>query len=248
MMPSGKHLYIIPQHNMSDSTLNKNGSDKESALSEGVDTENDFDSYENQLRTIFSLDKAKLESLAEAFNKYGANISLDIIAKITGDAKGIIYLYKHTLGYIIHGYLHHRKSFDKEKSETKIEPQLLEALEDFIKKLDKKGLDGLNLSYAARESFRGWMTFDGLASGGVQLKEIVNDTEEILGLLPFVRARLTLTDENEKKSTPIVYLSLDEVAQLMYAFRDMYETGVKAARRHQKFIGEAVIVPAGEGD
>ena len=207
--------------------------------------ENVLDDYAEELRILFQLDESRIESLISSLNALGANLGLKKFGELTGTnpstvGGGIRY----ALAFIMHNYIYHRSSFSSDMSKTKLDKHTLNSLNHLVENLNEKGKEGLNLIYESYRAVGSWPTVAGISDGRVQLKEILNEKNDVLGYLPFLRLGFEIRDEN-KTVTHSVFTSLDTLYSIIAGLNRVYEDGVESARRYKRHVGDLVILADG---
>lgn len=208
------------------------------------ETHNVFDFHKEELSWFFRLDENKINELIEAINTNGSNLSLRQIEKImnlsinTGDSTA----FRNALTSLVHQFVNHKDVFKSGISESHLDENQTNRISKFLEKLDKNGLDGMDLWYEAR-----YLLLENTLQsidGDILLKQIMNEKDEIVGYLPFIHFRITVSDiETEKEEFISFDINLDRFSDIINSLTRSKERFLTLAKDYKSKLGDKVLLP-----
>ena len=193
------------------------------------------------LTTFFNLEKTRIKSVINAFNTNGANVTYNKIIQLAGleiDIEGINL--RDALASIVHFYKDHRKLFQSSLSTSKAEKKIISDLHNFLKSLNKKGLEGLNLIYASIENEERPTLFR--IDDKLLLTEILDHNNKQVGYLPLMHLTLSFLDEDEEDRKQSFFLSLDSFNTLVNSLQKAQSKAAKSVKHYQNKLVKSVIL------
>lgn len=209
-------------------------------------TENDGREYDidrvlKLLIKFLYLDKSKIQSVVNEFNNHGPNVTYTKIAALTGlDPEPDCTNIRDAFASIIHHHTKHKRDFDHSLSESKIDKRIIEQVITLIGQLNEKGLNGLDLLYAALGT-EGLPTIQDI-DYNLMLNEILDDDKKKMGYLPVLRLKLELLDTDDKDLYQSIFLTLEDFTTLVKKLNKIHDTFLQSATNFRRQFGDSVIL------
>lgn len=203
---------------------------------------NTINRFEDILSMLNALSDLQTKELAESINKYGVNLSINKIEKLTGlsATSGKATHFRGALSNLIHNYRDHKTSFEKDLQETKVPKELLSTFKTFLGRLNQKGIDALNTRFQILQTSEEYI----LRSFGSQtyLKEIIDDDDNVIGLMPILRVLIEVEDDiNETTETRRIDLDPEMCETFLKGVMNMKEEFFTAVKNYKAKMGDLLL-------
>jgi hypothetical protein len=208
--------------------------------------DNPFETIPKVFGAFFKLDKEKIQAVIDLLNKKGANVSYLDIGKATGlDVGKEILGFRTATAFLVHSYIHHKKAYDGYIATTAVSKEITEGFNHFVERLDKKGLEGLDLLHLATQQNLTRPTLAGVTTRNY-LAEVQDEDDKVIGYLPIMNIRLSILDEQNDIKIQNVNLSYDDIESLIHAFKAVQQEAKISAKHFQQKIGDSVMFSGDE--
>lgn len=199
--------------------------------------------YEKQISILFSLDSQKIQSLIDTLNDYGADLSVNKLADITGlsSTRGTAFLFRDALISLIHYLFEHNEDLVKDFDDSKFGKQGFDKIKTIFEKFSQKTIDGFNLRFymGLRQSE---FTLESLRSETI-LREIIDENHKTCGHVPILQVRLDIYDSFKNKSVPIkIEFELEECNAFIKGLQNMRDDFLDSAKTYKEKFGKDVVV------
>lgn len=204
--------------------------------------DNVFTYFASNAEKIFRIDKKKLDSLVEIYNKNGGNTSLKKFSEITGFPlqTGEADVYRFTLCAIANDFKLHKKQTEHKLMQSKLSPNIKTSIKDFFSKLNENGLRGLYIQFHISGNLLDDFSLLGL-SDVKGLREIRDDNDVLICYLPATRIKFTFDDGEEKNE--FATFSQDRLAELISTLQAIYDQSVESIQKYKNDIkGSAPVI------
>jgi vacuolar-type H+-ATPase subunit I/STV1 len=199
-----------------------------------------IDDYLEDLAEFLRLDEKKLDAATRAFNKEGTNISLAKLSNLFAtESEDDALITRDSMAILVHYHQYHKREFNESASKSKMDGKIIQSLKNWIKKLDKNGLQYLERLYSAFDT-EGRPSLQRI-DYRLSLTETINDESRRIGYLPVIRIDLGLIKEYDEEVVQSIYLPLDNFNALIYTLKEFQAEAMRSVDNFRKKLGESVI-------
>jgi hypothetical protein len=197
------------------------------------------------LKQLLNLDRLKIESVISAFNKDGANVNYNKLAELTGFQLGIdVVASREALATLVHFYNTHREPLDRTLTKTEVDKKVIRKLYNVLNKLNKKGVEGLELIFAGIKNEERPTLLN--LEGKLLLTEILDDNNKGLGYLPLVRLNFDFLDQDESQKNQSFFIQLENLGILVETLKNIEFEAIRSLRKYHEKLGESILVSGGK--
>lgn len=200
-----------------------------------------FPRHRDTLQAFFALDKAKIRSVINAFNKDGTNVTFKRISELTGfsPGSGAISI-RNALAYMVHNKIHHDTEFQKVLEAYDLGKDTVTGLVLFLEGLEKKAKDALDVMFWVAKSANDSTILTKVESKTV-LTEVKNDEDKFMAYLPLVRVRFDFKDEDGKTTSRTTQVPVDNFQSLIATLEAVHKEAKNSAKEYKKKLGDSVL-------
>jgi len=185
-----------------------------------------FDYLKQQLITLTNLEKPQIEKLIDVLTQNEGNISLKKFQETSGlTDKESIEIHA-AISSLAHSISHHKESTKEMSENSNVNKEVINKTLDFINKLNEKTLKGLDRFYESRVSVQNEKYIVETVEDDFFLKNVYNDQNESLGLIPIIRVKLHLM-RTKKEENPTLNFTLDTLKIFIDSLNNIYEYNKK---------------------
>lgn len=189
------------------------------------------DAHNDYLLELFSLEKAKLQQLASAFNKHGANLPLSKMKTITGFGNVRNVSISISLSLMVHDFVHHKQMFAADIS--LLDKKVVNGLHYFLDKLDEHGKDGLDRMHFAYIEINRQSVINRI-NAKVKLSGITDENDELIGLLPLVEMLMHINREDGEETVQTVRVPMDALDILISTLQQIRADSEREIKNYHK--------------
>jgi hypothetical protein len=198
-------------------------------------TEQDFE----LLSKFFSLENNKIKSVAEAFNRYGTDVSYIKFAQITGLKIGTDALNtRYALASLVNSYSEDKRIVEKYSSKINYSELQIKKLKFFLESLTKKGIESLELLYES-EMAEEYPSIYGV--GHRLLLTMLPREGKGKIYVPLIRLTIDANISEEEERSQSFFIPLDNFNALIESLKKIQSDANREAKSHQKRLGNSLI-------
>lgn len=215
-------------------------------IKETETAEEEFEAYTKTFTAFFSLSKDKIQKAIDLINTEGSKINYAKFVKAVGLPEGSFTLaILDTLGFLSHLKLAHAEGLEEELQKSKLPPAVKDGMRHFLEKIEKKGLEGLNLRFWAYQTGIDRPLLKSISSK-TMLLEVEDESGEILGFIPVMRIHFQFEDEDGRVTSQDIQIPVEKFDTVISSFEGMHEQARETTSKLQKKLGDSLLYSGGD--